>query len=159
VIADLSINYVERQALLCGFVVERLAKDYGIDLEVSTFTRAGEIEEGKIYVQVKACHGLKLKRGQASFPFRIDRRDLVSWLAQPMPVILVVYDATEDIAFWIYVQSFFAKRADFNLFTAGKSVTVAMPTANVLNASGMRRFSRFRNRILGQLRGLVHEEY
>jgi hypothetical protein len=32
VIADLSVNHVERQALLCGFSVERIRVDYGIDL-------------------------------------------------------------------------------------------------------------------------------
>src|SRR5437762_10424564 len=122
VIADLSVNYVERQALLCGFSAERIVHDYGIDLELFTFTRAGEIEEGSILVQIKASDTLKRDRSASSFPFPIDRRDLVSWLAQPMPVILAVYDAAKDKAYWIYVQNFF-KRRDFNVFTAGKTIT------------------------------------
>src|SRR5436309_2496106 len=39
IIADLSVNHVERQALLCGHVVERRVFDYGIDLEMFTFTK------------------------------------------------------------------------------------------------------------------------
>jgi hypothetical protein len=34
VIADLGVNYVELQALQCGYLVERVARDYGIDLRV-----------------------------------------------------------------------------------------------------------------------------
>ena len=29
VIADLAVNHVERQALLCGFTIERVVHDYG----------------------------------------------------------------------------------------------------------------------------------
>ncbi len=37
VIADLSINHVERQILLAGHVVERWLHDYGLDLVATTF--------------------------------------------------------------------------------------------------------------------------
>lgn len=113
VISDLSVNFVERQALLCGFTVERMVHDYGVDLEIFTFNRRGEIEEGKVLVQVKATERLRITEGQASFPFRILRSDLILWLAQPMPVILVVYDAAQDMAYWVYVQNDFAKRKGF----------------------------------------------
>ena len=36
-IADLSANHVEKQALLCGFSVERVRHDYGIDLILFTY--------------------------------------------------------------------------------------------------------------------------
>jgi hypothetical protein len=54
VLADLSINHVERQVLLCGFSVERTQRDYGYDLTLTSHTEEGEIEPGWIYVQVKA---------------------------------------------------------------------------------------------------------
>lgn len=78
VIADLSVNHVERQALLCGFSVERLVHDYGIDLELLTFNRRGEIEEGKILVQVKASDRLHIRPRKPTFTLQIDRRDLVN---------------------------------------------------------------------------------
>jgi hypothetical protein len=46
VLADLSANYVEKQALLCSFSAQRVRPDYGIDLGVQTFNRRGEVEIG-----------------------------------------------------------------------------------------------------------------
>ena len=54
VIADLGVNHVERQALLCGFSVERMRTDYGIDLAVFTYDRQGRAENGCLFLQVKA---------------------------------------------------------------------------------------------------------
>jgi hypothetical protein len=158
IIADLSVNHVERHALLCGYAVERLRHDYGIDLEVFTFNRKGEIEEGKILLQLKASDHLRIGYPKATFPFRIERSDLVLWLAQPMPVILIVYDARKEIAYWLYVQSYFAKHKDFNLFAVGKKVTVAIAMANVVQAAAMKKFARFRNRVLDQMRKVIHDE-
>jgi uncharacterized protein DUF4365 len=158
IIADLSVNHVEHQALLCGFSVERLIHDYGIDLEVFTFNRKGEIEEGKILLQIKASDQLAVRPAKTTFAFRIERKDLVLWLAQPMPVILVVYEAPKDIAYWLYIQSYFSKRKDFNLFAAGKKITLHIPIKNVVHPTAMRRFAGFRDRVLKQLRGLIYEE-
>ncbi len=49
VIADLSVNYVERQVLLCGFTVERRWHDYGFDLFMNTYDPNGEIECGEVH--------------------------------------------------------------------------------------------------------------
>lgn len=158
VIADLGVNHVERHALLCGFVVERVIHDYGIDLEVFAFNKKGEIQEGKVLLQVKASDHLKIRPGQASFAFRIERRDLMLWLAQPMPVILIVFDVPRDVAYWLYIQSYFRRLKDFNLFAAGRTITVQIPAANVVTTSSMRRFATFRDRVLDQMRKLIHED-
>jgi hypothetical protein len=42
VIADLSVNFVERQVLLCGYTVERVWHDYGYDLFLFTYNARGE---------------------------------------------------------------------------------------------------------------------
>src|SRR5579862_2502884 len=126
VIADLSVNHVERHVLLCGYTVKRPMHDYGIDLEIRTFNRSGEIEHGNILVQLKATD--KIKTRPDWIACRIERADLVYWLAEALPVILIVYDAAHDVAYWLYVQSYFAKVKDFNLFSAGKTITVRVPT-------------------------------
>jgi hypothetical protein len=41
IIADLSSNFVERFALLCGYSVERFFSDYGLDLTVLTYDETG----------------------------------------------------------------------------------------------------------------------
>lgn len=44
VIANLGVNFVERQALLCGFSVERVVHDYGTDLLLFTYDNDGSTE-------------------------------------------------------------------------------------------------------------------
>src|SRR5262249_33361076 len=158
VLADLSINHVERHALKCGFVAERVIHDYGIDLELLTFNKKGEIEEGKILLQVKATDRLQISSDQRSVALRIDRSDLVNWLAQPLPVILVLYHGPKDVAYWLYVQRHFRRMKNFSLFTSGQSVTIQMPIENVVTPSAMRRFSRFRARVIEQMRNVIHDE-
>ena len=60
IIAELSVNYVERYALQCGFSVERVEHDYGIDLVLFTYDANGEIENGQVYLQLKATDNLRV---------------------------------------------------------------------------------------------------
>lgn len=46
VIADLSVNYVERIVLRCGHTLERFWHDYGFDLLLYTYDNNGEYENG-----------------------------------------------------------------------------------------------------------------
>jgi hypothetical protein len=48
VIAELAVNHVERQALLCGYSVERVVHDYGIDLILFTYSPEGETENDTV---------------------------------------------------------------------------------------------------------------
>src|SRR5262245_53350002 len=107
VVADLAVNCVEKQALLGNATVERILHDYGLDLILFTYAANGEPETGAIFLQVKGTERLKwLKGGRAAF--RIERSALVGWLGQLIPVILVVYDASQDRAHWLHVQGHFA---------------------------------------------------
>jgi len=62
VLADLSANHVEKFALHCGFAVERLSQDYGLDLAVFTFDEQGYRESGVIWMQLKATDHVKTTR-------------------------------------------------------------------------------------------------
>src|SRR5207253_2180402 len=118
VIADLAVNHAERQVLRGGGTVERIVRDYGIDLILFTYNRAGEIESSNLFIQVKATEKLTWLEGDQAAAFRLERADLVGWLRQLLPVILIVYDATEDRAYWLHVQGYFAALPGFNLFRA-----------------------------------------
>ncbi|MCI0459966.1 MAG: DUF4365 domain-containing protein [Gemmataceae bacterium] len=59
VIADLSVNHVERLVLRCGWTAERSRHDYGIDLFVETYSAEGEVQNGRILLQLKATDSLK----------------------------------------------------------------------------------------------------
>jgi len=93
VIADLSANHVEKFALSCGFAVERLRQDYGVDLAIFTFDSRGFRENGVLWLQLKATDHLKTTRDGKMVLVRLDRRDVLAWIAEAYPVILVVYDA------------------------------------------------------------------
>ena len=150
IIADMSICFVEWQALRSGYSVERIFHDYGIDLEIDTFNEIGEIQPGTILVQVKATDGLDVRSTQSTVPFRIGRNDLLLWLSEFEPVILVLFDAKKTRAYWVCVQEYFAALPNFNLFAAGKTITVRVPLANRVNPNAMRKFGRllveYRNR-------------
>ena len=158
VIADLSVHHVEGHVLRCGWVIERMVHDYGIDLRVLTFTRRDEVQAGEVVLQLKATDRLRLPADLATISFRVDRSDLVLWLAELRPVILIVYDARQDVAYWLYVQSYFRRLPEFNLFAVGKTVTVHTPTANVLGPAAVGRFARFRDRVVAQTREVIHDE-
>jgi len=70
----------------------------------------------------------------------------------------VVYDAQADVAYWLYVQAYFERLQGFNLDRVGRTVTVHIPKANVLDESAIRRFARFKERMLEQTEGVVHHE-
>jgi hypothetical protein len=82
VLADLSINHVERQVLLCGFSVDRVQHDYGYDLTMATYSDAGEYEPGNVYIQVKATDSLPRLADGKAIAWSVSRRDLKLWLAE-----------------------------------------------------------------------------
>lgn len=149
VLADLSVNYVEKQALLCGFGVDRVRLDYGIDLMVQTFNRRGEVENGWIPFQLKGTDRIKLVGGGSAVSCRIERADLRHWLNERQPVILTLYDARADVAYWLFVRGHFAGLAGFDMHRAPQRLSVAIPRRNVLDRAAMRHLARLKNDLLG----------
>jgi hypothetical protein len=145
VLADLSANYVEKQSLLCGFTAEHVRYDYGIDLMVQTFNRWGEVENGWIPFQLKATDRIRLVDAGRSVSCRIERADLRHWLNEESPVILALYDAQADIAYWLYVRRHFAQMKGFDINRTGERVSVSIPRDNLLNRKAMRILARAKN--------------
>jgi hypothetical protein len=160
VLDDLSANYVEKQALLCSFAVERDRYDYGIDVTVKTFNRRGEVENGRIYFQLKATDHLRTLAADGAVSCRVERADLRHWLEEAFPVVLVLYDARADRAYWLHVQNYFANLAGFDLARCGERVRVAIPRAQVLDRKAVRSLTRAKNAAAAAIRGvLTHELY
>jgi hypothetical protein len=91
VIAAQSVNYVERFIIDEGHTVQRSQDDYGYDLVMTTFDAAGYDEPGWVRLQLKASE--KLRRAGTDYIFDLDIRDYHLWLLEPMPVILVLFEA------------------------------------------------------------------
>jgi hypothetical protein len=155
IIADLSVNHVERWVFLCGYSVERIEHDYGFDLIIFTYNVNSEIENGQIYLQLKATDSLKTLADQETIAFILARSDLELWLFEPMPCILIVYDAQLDIAYWLYLQAYFENLPGFDFSNIGESVTVHLPKTNILNQEAVKKFAQYRNDILKQLKGVI----
>ncbi|MEC4818158.1 MAG: DUF4365 domain-containing protein [Scytonema sp. PMC 1069.18] len=155
IIADLSVNYVERYVLLCGYSVERIEYDYGYDLLVFTYNAEGEIENGQIYVQLKATDSLSTLADQQTITFTLMRSDLELWLFEPMPCILIIYDARDTQAYWLYLQAYFESLEGFDLSKVGESVTVRLSKNNRLDQQAIKKFARFRDEVLNQLQGVI----
>jgi hypothetical protein len=140
VIADLSVNHVERLVLRCGWTVERTRHDYGIDLLLRTYGPTGEVENDEIGLQLKATDSLPRSADRSTIPLRLEWRGLLFWLKEAIPIILIVYDAAGDRAYWLHVQAYFRGR-----LWATATVTVHVPAQNLLDEAAVRLFARFRD--------------
>lgn len=159
VIADLSINHVERFVLRCGWTIQRTSHDYGIDLTMETYNLAGEPENGRVLFQVKATDKLQVRDKKTSVTVRVEWRDVEAWRTEPMPVILVLYDASEDQAFWVHVQACFAGARRRRFRSPAATTTVSLPYEQVVNESAMRLIASLRDDTMKRIwRVLFHEK-
>jgi Domain of unknown function (DUF4365) len=151
VIADLSVNFVERQALIAGFTVDRLPHDYGVDLILSTYNDDGFVEPGQVLVQVKATESLSVSADGQSVSIRVETAHLARWLAEMLPVILVVYDVANDVAFWTHVQGD-SEHLELLLSSAGMTRTIHLSMLKRVDASGMRDIAQIRDGLQARAR-------
>jgi hypothetical protein len=156
VIADLAVNHVERAALLCGFSIERVQRDYGVDLIIFTYTESGEVQSGCIFVQVKATEHPRWVRGHGELSFSLERAHLRAWLQEVFPFVLIVYDASRHRAYWAYIQRDLAYRRDAILRSRKRSCVVRIPRQQTLTTGAMRRFDGFRERIMREVVSIQH---
>jgi len=138
IIADLSVNFVERLILRQGHVAERIAFDYGYDLTLRTFTDSGEVEPGFVLLQLKASDSPTFVDDGKSLSLTLDTSDIEVWLQEPMPVIVVLFNAEKEEAYWIDVQS--AVRSTLDTST----VTVRISTEKRLSEQTIETFRRFK---------------
>ncbi|GAP95150.1 DUF4365 domain-containing protein [Leptolyngbya sp. NIES-2104] len=157
IIADLSANHVERIILQCGYSVERIVNDYGTDLIISTYNIEGEIENGFIYIQLKATDTINLLSDQETISFTVKRSDLELWLQEPMPYILILYSAQQDIAYWLYLQAYFQQQ-DIELTGIGTTYTVHFKRCNILNKTAIEKFADYKSAVLQQCQEIIRHE-
>jgi hypothetical protein len=145
IIADLSVNYVERLVLRYGWVARRMNPD-GIDLYMETYNDRGEIENGGVWFQLKATDRLIVIERMQAIPVRMEWRDLLFWLNERMPGILIIYDARQDRAWWLHSQTALRsiKRKDRERLAS--TVILHIPIRNRLDESDptLRRTPRWR---------------
>lgn len=144
VIADLGVNHVERQVLVAGYTMQRMVNDYGLDAIIRTYDRGGRVERGLIWLQIKATEHAERLRKTRAFGVRIERRDLVHWMSEQYPVILTLYDATRNRAYWLHVQNSLQHGEIFELARMGATVTMHVPMTQIVTPEVMGEFRRLK---------------
>jgi hypothetical protein len=127
VVADLAINHVERVFLECGHTADRTQHDYGIDIFVSSYDNRGFVESGYLLVQVKATDRLRQVAHGQRIAVRVETAHIAAWTADPMPLGLVVYDASAGRAFWVNVKDEVKRGGLGTGWRRAKSATLHVP--------------------------------
>jgi hypothetical protein len=131
VIADQSVNHVERFIIDEGHTAQRLTSDYGYDLVMMTYDEQGYAEAGVVLFQLKAAEELVQSGG--AYVFDLDIRDYHLWRIERLPVILVLFDATRRRAYWQHVQAYFEEDAARRPKKGAKTVRVRVSSRQVVN--------------------------
>ncbi len=155
IIADQSVNFIERFVLKAGNTVDRLVHDYGYDLLMMTYDSQGYVESGHAIFQIKASDQLRETNSAKEIAVRLSAADLNRWLHEMSPVFLLVYDAPRDRMYWLYVQRHFANDPSRREFKGVKSVVVRIPKRNRVNANFIAFARTCKENIMRQKRGII----
>ena len=69
---------------------------------VSTYDNEGYVEAGFILLQLKATDSIRKIENNTYVSFTISIKDYRLWTAEGYPVFLIVYDAIDRNAYWLY---------------------------------------------------------
>lgn len=125
VIADQSVNYVERFIIDEGHTAQRTERDYGYDLLLFTYDGDGFVEPGFVGMQLKAAESLQKVGGE--FVYDLDIRDYNLWMWERQPVVLILYDASRRRAYWLAIQRYFREDENRRPKKRAKTVRVRIP--------------------------------
>lgn len=157
IIADLSLHHLSGPVLRAGFTIEAHHTDYGIDAHIETFDKDGAVENGLIFVQLKATDDIKnyrLENGDISFP--MDTRDLNYWVKEPYPAYLVVYDAKADLANWLYIQNHLMAQGIDPAALPTLSLSLRMPSAQIVVADTPAQWRRQKEQVISRMGENLH---
>ncbi len=158
IIASLSVNSIERFFLKKGHTVSEPEQDYGVDLNVFTYDDNGYVEPGNIYVQLKATDAPHLSADGKFYTVSISVKDYNAWSVEPMPIFLVLYDSTNEKAYWQYVQGYLESDAAFKPKKGAKSISVRFPVENEFSADTVDYARLKKKAVLDQLEGSIKHD-
>ncbi len=154
-IADLSVNHVEYYVLKAGYTMETPEADYGYDGVVTTFDSKGQIENGSIFVQLKATDSISRHRKQNGFSFSISKKDIELWYDEPFPVYLVLFDAIAEKAYWLHLQKYLSELKITPSMIKGRSLTVLFDEKNFVDSMTPGIWRKHKKAALSQIKGIV----
>lgn len=133
IIEDLSFNHAEKQILTAGFTMYRITNnDYGYDGYIQLFKPSGEIDSYLVHFQLKSTDHIRYSKSKEAVVFDLSIRDLELWLSDGRKMLLILYDAQNDVAYYIDLQNYFKINRDV-LNNIHKFVCVYLPEQQVFN--------------------------
>ena len=144
VIADQSVNYVERFIIDEGHTAQRLERDYGYDLLLFTYDGQGYAEPGVAFLQLKASESFT--QSGSGYAFDLDIRDYNLWMVENSPVFLVLFDARRRRAYWLHVQPHFRNDASRQPRQGAKTVRVVVSRRRAISRRGVARMRELKRR-------------
>jgi hypothetical protein len=151
VIADLSVHHLEGFVLEEGHTAQQLQRDYGYDLLMFTYDERGYVEPGFVSLQVKAAESLQ--SAGPEYAFDLDVRDYNLWMAEKMPVVLVLFDASRRRAYWLAVKEYFREDATRQPRKGAKTVRVHVAGRQRLNRRAIGKMRELKNRLHARVKG------
>ncbi len=98
----------------------------------------------------KATDGMRRRAGDGAVVCDVSARHLDLWLHEAMPVILVVYEAAQDRAYWLFIQSYI-RTLSVSLSQGQETIRLFVPAANVLDERAIKEFRQYKQEALRQL--------
>ena len=143
IIEDLGFNHVERQILYAGFTHNRITQnDYGYDTLVYTFNENGEISNFIFHIQLKSTDHIQLSNNEKMINFDLSKRDLELWLSGSIKLLLVLYDAQKEIAYYVDLQDYFKKKK-IVFDKIKKFARIKIPISNILTPQIIKQIPNF----------------
>ena len=144
VIADQSVNYVERFIIDEGHTAQRLERDYGYDLLLFTYDDQGYAEPGVAFLQLKASE--TLTQSGSHYVYDLDIRDYNLWMVENAPVFLVLFDARRRRAYWLHVQPYFRNDASRQPRKGARTVRVDVSRRQTISRRGVATMRELKRR-------------
>jgi Domain of unknown function (DUF4365) len=142
IIEGLGLNHIERQILLSGNVLRRFSDyDYGYDGAIETFNEQGEKQNQMFMVQLKSTDNIQLSAQKGGFIVDLSKQDLELWLECSHPVLLILYDAQQEVSYFTDLQSYFNENRIL-LQNVRKFVRIYLPPKFVFNTTVIQRLQK-----------------
>ena len=139
IIEDLGLNHIERQILLSGNVLKRnQGYDYGYDGTIDTFDSIGQTDNLSFFVQLKSTDSIQLSPQKLGYIVDLSKRDLELWLNSKYPVLLILYDAQQEISYFVELQTYFNENR-LLLKNVRKFVRVFLPQKSVFDKTAIQK--------------------
>jgi hypothetical protein len=144
VIADQSVNYVERFIIDEGHTAQRLERDYGYDLLLFTYDDQGYAEPGVAFLQLKASE--TLTQSGSHYVYDLDIRDYNLWMVENIPVFLILFDARRRRAYWLHIQPYFRNDVSRQPRKGARTVRVDVSGRQTISRRGVATMRELKRR-------------